>query len=115
MLAAMRQLGRIGIWALAGVAAMSVALADPALEASRACEATTTQEAGSLADKLFEKGEYRHAGACYLTAGDKVHANLAFLKAAGPEGEDTARVLKAQGDAAKALFARAGQGFHRSH
>ncbi len=44
-----------------------------------------------------------------------VHANLAFLKAAGPEGEDTARALKAQQEAAKSLFAKVGNAFRSNH
>jgi hypothetical protein len=44
-----------------------------------------------------------------------VHANLAFLQAVGPQGEDTARGLKAQRDAAKSLFASVQRAFHSSH
>ena len=64
------------------------------------------------ADELFGRGEYQQAGACYQAAGDLVHANLAFLKAAGPRGEDTAQTLRAQQQAAKSLFARVGNAFH---
>jgi hypothetical protein len=73
------------------------------------------QEAGVLADELFERGQYQQAGACYQAAGDAVHANLAFLKAAGPRGEDTARGLKAQQQAAKSLFAKVGNAFRSNH
>jgi hypothetical protein len=72
-------------------------------------------EAGTLADKLFEKGEYQHAGACYQAAGDMVHANLAFLKAVGPDSEDTARALKTQRDAAKSLFGKVEDAFRSGH
>ena len=68
-----------------------------------------------LADKFFQRGEYQQAGACYQLAGDMAHANLAFLKAAGPRSEDSARTLKAQGDVAKSLFARVGSAFRGSH
>ncbi len=95
--------------------ATQVAIADPAPAAPRACEAASTQEASALADRLFEAGEYQHAGVCYQAAGDMVHANLALLKAAGPEGEDTARALKAQRDAAKALFAKVASAFRSNH
>jgi hypothetical protein len=101
----------ISIWALACVAAAHVAIADPAAESPRACEVKSPREAGALADKLFERGAYQRAGACYQAAGDMVHANLAFLKAVGPESEDTARALKSQGEAAKSLFATVGQAF----
>ncbi|MGO9853394.1 MAG: hypothetical protein ACLPTM_17505 [Steroidobacteraceae bacterium] len=105
----------IRVCGLVGVAAAHVALADPAAEASRACEAASPQEARTLADKLLEKGEYQHAGACYQAAGDMAHANLAFLKAVGSQSEDTARALKAQRDAAKSLFATVEHAFRSGH
>jgi hypothetical protein len=108
------QFRRIRVWGLACVAAAHVAIADPATETPSACEVSSPREASTLADKLFEKGEYQHAGACYQAAGDMVHANLAFLKAVGPDSEDTARALKAQGDAAKSLFAKVGHAFRSS-
>lgn len=103
------------LWALAGVAASQLALADPAPPTQSICPAASPQEAGGLADRLFERGEYQQAGACYQAAGDVVHANLAFLKAAGPRGEATARALKAQQEAAKSLFARVGNAFRNNH
>jgi hypothetical protein len=112
----LRQLFRmVGVWGLVGVAAAHVALADPAPEAQRACQAATSQQAATLADKLFEKGEYQQAGACYQAAGDMAHANLAFLKAVGPGSEDTARALKTQRDAAKSLFASVEHAFRGDH
>jgi hypothetical protein len=106
---------RIRVWGVAGIAAAQLALADPAPQAPLTCEASGAQEAGTLADRLFERGEYQHAGACYQAAGDMAHANLAFLKAAGPEGEDTARALKQQRDRARALFATVGRAVHSGH
>ena len=103
---------RLSVWSVAGLAAAQLALAEPAPEAARTCEVVSPQEASALADRLFEKGEYRHAGACYQAAGDMVHANLAFLKAVGPQSADTARALKAQGDTAKSLFATVQHAFH---
>lgn len=100
---------------LAGLAAAQLALADPAPQARPVCQVSGPHEAGILAEKLFERGEYQQAGACYQAAGDMVHANLAFLKAAGPRGENSVRTLKAQGDAAKSLFARVGNAFRSSH
>lgn len=105
----------VRFWGLAGVAAAQVALADPAPQAQAICPVARPQEAGVLADTLFGKGEYQQAGACYQAAGDMVHANLAFLKAAGPRGDDSARALKAQGEAAKSLFARVGSAFRGKH
>lgn len=110
-----RHLLAVLVWGVACLAAVRVAIADPAIEATRACEAASPQEAAILADRLFAKAEYQHAGSCYEAAGDLVHANLAYLKAVGPQGEDTARVRKAQQEAAKALFARVGQAFRGGH
>ncbi len=108
-------LRRVRFAGLAGVALAQVAFAGPAAEPLRVCEAASPHEAAVLADELFERAEYQHAGACYQLAGDMAHANLAYLKASGPQGEDTARALKAQGDAAKALFASVGHALHKDH
>jgi hypothetical protein len=109
------QLSVIAVLGLGLLAAARVVMADSPAPESRPCEVGTAQEAASLADRLYAKGEYQRAGECYRAAGDLVHANLAFLQAAGPAGEDTARELKAQKDAAKALFASVGQAFRKSH
>lgn len=101
--------------ALACIAAAHAAMADPAAAAPRACEVASPQDAMVLADRFFEKREYQHAGVCYQAAGDMVHANLAFLKAAEPQSEDTARDLRAQRETAKALFARVGSAFRSGH
>jgi len=103
------------LWGLASIAAAQLALADPAPQAQLACQAASPQQAGLRAEELFQRGEYQEAGACYQAAGDMVHANLAFLRAAGPRSEDSARTLKAQGDAAKLLFARVGNAFRSKH
>ena len=100
--------------AAAALAVAHVAGADPAANPQRLCEAASPREAAALADQLFGRGDYQHAGACYQVAGDMAHANLAYLKASGPQGEDTARALKAQGDAAKALFASVGHALHKN-
>ena len=105
----------IRAWGLACVAAAHVAIADPAPEALRVCEVASPQEGGTLADKLFKRGDYQHAGACYQAAGNMAHANLALLYAVGPESEDTARTLKAQRDAAKSLSATLEHAFCGNH
>ena len=118
MLLRVQKLRGIYLLALVCIASAQIALADsgdPALTAPRTCEVSNPPEASSLADRLFEKGEYQHAGVCYQVAGDMVHANLAFLKAAAPQSEDTARGLKTQRDVAKALFAKVGNTFHGGH
>jgi hypothetical protein len=115
-LSLLRQLLRmVRVLGLASVAVAHIALADPAPEPQRACPVATLHEAGTLADTLFDRGEYQQAGVCYQAAGDMARANLAFLKAAGPESEDTARALKAQRDAAKSLFATVEHAFRGNH
>lgn len=110
-----RRLRGIPLWALSCIVAARIAIADPALAAPPACEIASPQEAAALADSLFETRQYQHAGVCYQAAGDMVHANLAFLKAAAPESEDSARSLRAQRDAAKALFAKVGSSLRSGH
>jgi hypothetical protein len=110
-----RLLHSVRLWGLAAAAIAQLALADPATQTQLTCPVADPQEAEIQADKLFERAEYQQAGACYQAAGDMVHANLAFLKAAGPRSEDTARTLRAQQEAAKTLFARVGNAFHASH
>jgi hypothetical protein len=105
----------IHLWGLACIASAQVAIADPAAAAPRTCEVASAPEAAAQGDRLFEKGEYQHAGLCYQAAGDMVHANLAFLKAAAAQSEDTARALKSQRDTAQALFARVGSSLRSGH
>ena len=85
------------------VAAAPLALAEPAIEQQQDCP-ISTREAHSLADRLFEQGSYRAAGACYLAAGDYDRANRAFVKAVGPASTATARQLAHQGEQAKAML-----------
>jgi hypothetical protein len=100
---------------LVGLAANHVARADPATAATPACEASGPQEARQLADQLYEGGEYRRAGACYDLAGDPVRAQRAYLKAAGPSSEATARRFKEQGNTASAVFSQVQHAFRGPH
>jgi hypothetical protein len=104
---------RILGWAL--LAATRLVLADPVHEESRACEVASPQEARSLADVLYERGEYQRAGECYQTAGDASRAQLAFLKAVGPNSDATARAFRQQQDAAKAFLTKVQQAFRSDH
>ncbi len=104
----------IGVGALACLAAARAVRADPVPTEPSACASASRQEASALADSLYQKGDYQHAGQCYEAAGDMGHADLAFLKATGPKSEETGRALKGQADAAKALFASVGKAF-RGH
>ena len=103
------------LWPAIALAATRVVLADPAVEHSRGCEVASLQEVRSLADRLYEQGDYQRAGECYQAAGDLENANLAFLKATVPTGEDTARALKTHGDAAKSLFSGVKHAFRGNH
>jgi hypothetical protein len=96
------------------LAAAHLVLADPAHE-SRACEAAGPQEARSLADVLYESGEYQRAGECYQAAGDASRAQLAFLKAVGPNSEATVRAVRQQQDVAKSLLTKVQQAFRSDH
>jgi hypothetical protein len=100
---------------LAFLAATRAASADPAVEESLKCEVASAQQAATLADRLYQRAEYQRAGKCYQAAGDLAHANLAFLKAAGPQGADTARDLKSQRDAARQLLSSVAQAFRGNH
>jgi hypothetical protein len=108
-----RMPGLILGWGL--LAAIPLAVADPAHDTSRACEAASTEEAKSLADVLYEKGEYQRAGVCYQAAGDRSRAQTAFLKAVGPNNEANARTFKEQQSDAQALFAKMQQAFRSNH
>jgi hypothetical protein len=102
-------------WGFAYLAAARGILADPPPAAPHACAAASQPQAKSLADRLYEKGDYQGAGECYEAAGDMAHADRAFVKATGPKSEEAARDLRAQADSAKALFTRVGQAFRSNH
>lgn len=99
--------------ALVSVASTHIAVADPAADVARSCAAASPEEARSLADVLYEQGDYQRAGACYDAAGDPLRAQRAFLKAVGPNSEVTAHGVSQDGNTAKALFTQVGQAFHR--
>lgn len=102
----------IGVTLLAAARMVS---ADTPIEPSGSCAAATVEQAQSLADTFYANGDYQRAGQCYQAAGDLTHANLAFLKAAGPASEDTARKLKVQRDVARTLFTSVAQSFESKH
>lgn len=104
----------IGVAIVACLIGARAVLADPPAPEPRACASASRQEASALADSLYRKGDYQHAGQCYEAAGDMGRADLAFLKATGPKSEEAGRDLKAQADAAKSLFASVGKAF-RGH
>ena len=111
----LRSRGRMLVLVLACFSATPVVFADQTSGPSRRCEAANKQEARELAEKLYEEREYQHAGECYDAASDPSHAQVAFLKAVGPNAEDTARELKKQRDAGKGLIGQVQQAFRRGH
>jgi hypothetical protein len=94
---------------------MGGALADPPAAPTSHCAVTDAQQAKSLADVLYAKGEYERAGECYEAAGDSSRAQLAYLKAAGPNSEAATRGLREERDAARALFTQVQQAFRTNH
>jgi len=100
----MRKTCRYAAAALLTVAAATPVLADPPIDAQQHCAVTSPEQARWAAEQLFEHGAYQSAGACYQAAGDLTLANLAFLKAVGPEGNAAERRLTEQRDQAKALL-----------
>lgn len=103
------------ILGLVCLAATHVAMADPATEPARSCEVAGPREAMQLADQLYERGEYQHAAACYEVAGDPLRAQRAYLQAAGPSSEATARRVKEQGNSASAVFSQVQRAFTGRH
>ena len=101
--------------AVAYLAGIRLAVADPALDGPNRCQGTSPQEAVAVADMLYERGDYQRAGVCYQRAGDLERANLAFMKATAPKGEATARTVASQGDTAKVLFQSVQRAFRPGH
>jgi len=107
--------GGVRVLGWACLAATRLALADPALEEPRSCDAANPQQAKSLAEVLYGRGEFQRAAECYQAAGDASRAQQAFLRAVGPNSEATARAFKEQQDAAKALLSKVQQAFRTNH
>jgi hypothetical protein len=88
--------------------------ARPAEIAERPCAALSAEQAKSLGNTLFDRGAYQRAGECYAVAGDYGRANLAFLKAAGTQGANSARQLTEDRDQAKGQLEKMRQAVRRS-
>lgn len=101
----------LAILGWAALAATRLAISDPAPDRAESCAATSVAEAKTLADRLYENGQYQRAGECYDLAGDSMRAQRAFLRAAGPNAEAAARGLKDEGHTAKALLTQVEQAF----
>jgi hypothetical protein len=92
-----------------------LAVADPVLEGQTPCLITTREQARSMADALFEQGNYQGAGICYQAAQEYALANRAFMKALEPQSKLTARQLSEQRDQAKLLLHKAQLAFRAEH
>jgi hypothetical protein len=92
-----------------------LAVADPVPEGHAPCLVTTREQARSMADTLFEQGNYQSAGMCYQAAEEYALANRAFMKALEPQKELTARQLSEQRDQAKQLLHNVQLAFRAQH
>ena len=68
------------------------------------CRGMAVKLAHERADVAFREAQYQEAGQCYLIAGDKPRADLAFIKAAAAEGPGTKRQLTANANQVKDQF-----------
>jgi acyl CoA:acetate/3-ketoacid CoA transferase alpha subunit len=59
----------------------------------------------------FRKAQYREAAQCYLMAGDKPRADLAFIKAAAADAPIAKRQLAANANQVKAQFRQLREAF----
>lgn len=69
-----------------------------------ACRGMDAKLAHERADLAFRRTHFQQAGQCYLIAGDKPRADLAFIKAAAAEGPATKRQLAANASQVKDQF-----------
>jgi hypothetical protein len=104
----------VALGVLASVAAPA-GRADPTTEPKSACAGTPADQAKPLADQFYREGRYQSAGECYQAAGDLADANEAFVKAARPNGDGTAKDFEQQGRIAKTLFSGVQQAFRSNH
>jgi hypothetical protein len=68
------------------------------------CRGMDAKLAHERADLAFQKAQYQQAGQCYLIAGDKPRADLAFIKAAAAEAPGTKQQLAANANQVKDQF-----------
>jgi hypothetical protein len=66
-----------------------------------ACRGMNPKLAHEHADLAFRKTRYQQAGQCYLIAGDKPRADLAFIKAAAAAAPTAKRQLAANANQVK--------------
>jgi hypothetical protein len=81
-----------------------VAVTTTAGTGANECRGMEAKLAHERADLAFRRMRYQQAGQCYLIAGDKPRADLAFIKAAAAEGPGTKRQLAANANQVKDQF-----------
>jgi hypothetical protein len=85
-------------------AADSPAPSTTAVLGQSACRGMNPKLAHERADVAFRKTWYQQAGQCYLIAGDKPRADLAFIKAAAAAAPTAKRQLAANANQVKKQF-----------
>lgn len=82
-------------------AAASPAPVTTAVIGQNACRGMDPKLAHERADLALRKTQYQQAGQCYLIAGDKPKADLAFIKAAAADAPIAKRQLAANANQVK--------------
>ena len=95
-----------------GTAAAANPTPGPSVEITpNECRGMDAKLAHQRADLAFRKAQYRQAGQCYLIAGDKPRADLAFVKAAAAESPAAKRQLEANANQVKEQFRQLREAF----
>jgi hypothetical protein len=76
-------------------------LSPPSTVTDPSCRAVSRQLARALGDRFYQQRAFHLAAECYRVAGEYSLANRAFLRAAEPESESTARTLATNRDEIK--------------
>lgn len=97
------------------LSAAPVAFVEEMMEESQACLVSTRDQARSLGDGFFVRGDYQHAGECYETAEEYELANRAYLKALVPGGKATAGKLSEQREQATTLWEKVHRALQHDH
>lgn len=70
-----------------------------------------SKSAHERADRAFRNARYQQAGRCYLIAGDKPKADLAFIKATAADAPTAKRQLAANANQVKNQFRQLREAF----
>ena len=93
----------------------SLAVASEVPEEHSACQASSAEQARTVADVLFEQGAYQRAGTCYQAAREYALADRAFLKALEPASAATARRVSEQSEQTKTMWRGVARAFRADH